>query len=128
MKKLMVVLLILAAAASITSCNMIGLMLEDDTDRFVGIWEGYDGTQFVFRENGTCDISESPIGLNWSINSDKEELKIWSILWVFSITADYEFNYSEELEYTVTKLSILAREWYDLYETNTIYKTASLVD
>ncbi len=121
MKRSLLFIIILTAVL-ITSCNMIGLMLEDDRDSFVGVWEDEWDTTFVFEENGKCEISEAPIGLKWSIDSDDNELKIWSVFWVFSIKADYNFLDSETLEYTITDLSILAREWYSAGESNYLYK------
>ena len=122
MKRSILLILIILAVVSITSCNMIALSLEEDMDSFIGTWEDDWGTIFVFSDDGTCDISEAPIGLNWSIDSDDNELKIWSVLWVFSITADYTILDSDTISYVVTDLSILAREWYSVGETNYLYK------
>lgn len=122
MKKKIVIITFLILASIITSCTMIGLMLEEDTDKFVGRWEDEWDTTFFFEDNGNCDISESPIPLSWSIDSERQILKIWSIMWVFNIKASYEFIDDDTIMYIITDLSILAREWYDLYETNTLYK------
>ena len=66
MKRKLVILIVPVFILTLASCNMLGLMTEEDLDKFVGTWEDRGGTTFVFEENGNCEISEAPISLNWS--------------------------------------------------------------
>ncbi len=123
MKRSLLILIVILFSVITASCNMIGLMFEEDRDMFIGTWdENEEGEIYLFEENGSCDISDFLIGLKWSIDSNDKELKVWSPLWVVNIKADYDFEDSETLALTITELSALARECYSVGRTYYLYK------
>lgn len=78
----------------------------DEEWRFIGSWEDDAGERWVFRDDGTLDISGSPVSLDWKVKNARLEVK--SIFRVFYIEATYSFVTDDEVELTIEDSSALA--------------------
>jgi hypothetical protein len=91
------------ALALVASCSFNP---SDEEWRFIGTWEDDAGERWVFRDDGTLDISAAPVSLDWKVKNERLEVK--SIFRVFYIEAIYSFVTEDEVELTIEDSSALA--------------------
>lgn len=77
--------------------------------RFVGAWEDEGGERWVFHDDGSLDISNSPVTLDWEV--DDPYLKVKSVFRVFYIEAAYSFISDVEVQLTIEDSSALAASY-----------------